>query len=314
MVESREASSPFRDLIHPLPLGAAAVLFLNDHVLKGAGILPPLVTGKLSDFAGLFVFPIVIVSAVRGASAVPKRDYLESSTSAPGRGLVGGVVAIIGALFSAAKLVPSVNLWACDWWGPTVMDPTDLIALPSLVAAAFWMLRSRARSPSPSRPRFRVALAAFAALSCIATSRQAPPPKAAAPPARLLAKNAPCALIVPVTCRYDATRVVVRLSAKQLESASCSVGVMDVTVRSGSASAAVTLVDAGPFSLAPQDASLIGAYGRAGRAGETWDLASVRLSQHGTSAEGALELYQSIDVPCRPGFGTDTQPPSEVAQ
>src|SRR5688572_5962006 len=36
---------------------ALAVLLLNDHVLKGAGLLPGLVTGKLSDLVGLLVAP-----------------------------------------------------------------------------------------------------------------------------------------------------------------------------------------------------------------------------------------------------------------
>ena len=35
-------------LCHPLPLAAVLVLAVNDHVLKGSGLLPDMVTGKLS--------------------------------------------------------------------------------------------------------------------------------------------------------------------------------------------------------------------------------------------------------------------------
>ena len=43
---------------HPLTVGATAVLLLNDHVLKPAW--PGLVTGKLSDVAGLVAAPPVL--------------------------------------------------------------------------------------------------------------------------------------------------------------------------------------------------------------------------------------------------------------
>ena len=47
---------------HPLSLGAVALLLLNDHVLKQA--FPSILTGKLSDFAGLFFFPFLLAVLV----------------------------------------------------------------------------------------------------------------------------------------------------------------------------------------------------------------------------------------------------------
>jgi len=44
---------------------ALAVLVVNDHVLKGAGLLPGWLTGKLSDFAGLVVAPVVVSTIAR---------------------------------------------------------------------------------------------------------------------------------------------------------------------------------------------------------------------------------------------------------
>ncbi len=50
-------------LLHPVSLASMALLGLNDHVLKG--LFPGLITGKLSDFAGLVFFPLVLEIALR---------------------------------------------------------------------------------------------------------------------------------------------------------------------------------------------------------------------------------------------------------
>jgi hypothetical protein len=50
-------------LLTPIYIGAVAVLVLNDHVLKHA--VPGFVTGKLSDFAGLFAFAVFLSVAIR---------------------------------------------------------------------------------------------------------------------------------------------------------------------------------------------------------------------------------------------------------
>src|SRR5688572_23836927 len=57
---------PRRALSHPSWWVALAALALNDHVLKGAGVAPSWLTGKLSDVAGLVVAP-VLFAAVLGA-------------------------------------------------------------------------------------------------------------------------------------------------------------------------------------------------------------------------------------------------------
>src|SRR5678815_5391636 len=49
---------PLSELLAPLPLVALALLAVNDWVLKPTH-MPKWLTGKLSDFAGLFVFPLV---------------------------------------------------------------------------------------------------------------------------------------------------------------------------------------------------------------------------------------------------------------
>ena len=49
------------DLVDPTVIGAVALLAVNDHVLKGRGWLPGWLTGKLSDLAGLYFFPVLLV-------------------------------------------------------------------------------------------------------------------------------------------------------------------------------------------------------------------------------------------------------------
>jgi hypothetical protein len=49
-------------LFHPLTLVSLFVLVLNDHYLKEA--FPSALTGKLSDFAGMFAAPLVLYSAI----------------------------------------------------------------------------------------------------------------------------------------------------------------------------------------------------------------------------------------------------------
>ena len=50
-----------RALVRPCVLVAVALLVVNDHVLKSAA--PGVVTGKLSDFAGLAFFPLLLAAA-----------------------------------------------------------------------------------------------------------------------------------------------------------------------------------------------------------------------------------------------------------
>jgi hypothetical protein len=54
---------PLGEFLHPVPLLALVALAVNDHLLKGAGLLPRWVTGKISDFAGLFFFPLLLTAA-----------------------------------------------------------------------------------------------------------------------------------------------------------------------------------------------------------------------------------------------------------
>lgn len=56
-------------ILHPVALIALTVLIVNDHLLKLR--YPGWLTGKLSDFAGLILFPILIVATIELATRTP---------------------------------------------------------------------------------------------------------------------------------------------------------------------------------------------------------------------------------------------------
>lgn len=146
----------------PVTVLATVVLALNDHVLKQA--YPGLVTGKLSDVAGLIVAPALLAVAV---AALRVR-----------RSSVIAVVAT-GIGFSLVKTWQPATDLANAWWDPTGMfptnilrDPTDLLALPALFVAL--VAARRAARPASLRSRARLAAGAFvlplAVLTTAATS------------------------------------------------------------------------------------------------------------------------------------------------
>ncbi|MCY1008850.1 hypothetical protein OV079_25495 [Nannocystis pusilla] len=165
---SRRELRPARALLSPTWLVALGVLAVNDHLLKGAGLLPGVLTGKLSDFAGMLVAP-ALLAALLGVTSR--------------RGLLHCHIAV-GLVFALINLSPAcADAWS--WlmglvgfpWTITV-DPTDLLALPAL--ALGWRVLVPAMRPAaapvssvslsrwPTRPEFGVA--ALGSLLCVATS------------------------------------------------------------------------------------------------------------------------------------------------
>lgn len=215
------------DLVHPAPLAAVGVLALNDHLLKGAGILPGAVTGKLSDFAGLFFFPLLLAALLRGLSRAARGRDIDDR-----RSLAAATSIATAAGFAAVKLLPAVNALVARTWGVMVMDPTDLIALPMTGLAAAWMLR-RAPAPSAGRSDLRRALdfsaVLAAAVASIATSQAPPPPPPSPPPqpvAVAVAEDPSCASFSIDTCERTATQTLVIVRAQSKSGEACTVDVL----------------------------------------------------------------------------------------
>lgn len=159
---------PARALLHPAWLIALVVLATNDHWLKQAAILPPVVTGKLSDFAGLLVAPAVL-AAMLGLRT--RRAWWLAHLA-------------IGLVFSALQLAPAfAELWSALMgafafpWRVT-SDPTDLVALPMLALSArlFWPAMTM-RSIRLVRRSAEAGAAGLGLMCCVATSRETPEPE-----------------------------------------------------------------------------------------------------------------------------------------
>ncbi|WP_434381180.1 hypothetical protein [Melittangium boletus] len=142
---------PGSGMLHPLVLGAVALLILNDHWFKAAW--PSWWTGKLSDVAGLAMFPLLLQALWEQVAT--RRD----AAFHPSRRVLGVCVVLTALCFAAIKLFPLAamgwrwGLGALQWpfrglWAllsgrslPGVspvrhtMDVTDLLTLPAVLVS-----------------------------------------------------------------------------------------------------------------------------------------------------------------------------------
>jgi hypothetical protein len=120
-------------LSHPLSLAAILLLLLNDHLFRVRW--PSWWTGKLGDFAWLFFFPFALAALL--SLIIPKglkrREFL----------VVVLAFALTGGVFALAKTWTAFHAELIDhtsrvlgWMVGWRLDPTDLIALFSLIASA----------------------------------------------------------------------------------------------------------------------------------------------------------------------------------
>lgn len=150
------------DLVHPLPLAAVVLLIVNDHLLKGGGVILGWITGKISDVAGLFFFPVLLTVIVEAA-------WRQPSAVGSRRRIAWFSVLSTGAVFAAIKSVPALAALASRVLGPVVCDPTDLLALGALAFSLRYLLRDLPAMAPP--PRWaQAATVLFAATASLATS------------------------------------------------------------------------------------------------------------------------------------------------
>jgi hypothetical protein len=154
-----------RALVHPLSLTAIGLLALNDHVFKAGH--PGVVTGKLSDVAGLVFFPLLLAIVLGVFVRKPGRTLLASCV------ISGGWFASVNTIPVAA--LATERLMAVVWPWRITMDPTDLVALPALGVAAVAWRRAQAPRSLPSRSRvpasdLQIGVIVMAAVVSLATS------------------------------------------------------------------------------------------------------------------------------------------------
>ena len=112
-------------LSHPLSLLSILILLLNDHLLKV--VVPSQLTGKLSDFAGLFFFPFLLAGSL---------GLVGESLGFSSRPIARIAFGVTTLWFAGIKTIPAFNTFTAEvaevFLGhPTfyVLDPTDLISL-----------------------------------------------------------------------------------------------------------------------------------------------------------------------------------------
>jgi hypothetical protein len=157
-----ELRTPGDLLLHPVSLAALGLVILNDRVLKQN--IPGPFTGKLSDFAGLVYFPLLVVAFAEAVRWLTRRRPWELRPSS-----VEVVVIAVGIAFSLMKtLTPAADfyrstlgylLWPIRAVGDVaqghglpkvrrvdiIEDRTDLVALIAL-AVPIWIGRSVMRA------------------------------------------------------------------------------------------------------------------------------------------------------------------------
>lgn len=113
---------------HPLVLAAAALIVVNDFVLRGHA--PGWLTGKLSDVGWLVVAPVLVAA-------------LLARIGASGRVAKAGGLGLAGGFYIVLQVWPPLGAW----FHPThVADLGDLLVLPALLGAAVAWRGARMRS------------------------------------------------------------------------------------------------------------------------------------------------------------------------
>jgi hypothetical protein len=156
-VARRPPARPGDGLLHPVALVALATLIINDQLFKAAW--PGVVTGKLSDVAGLVVAPLALQAAWEVGQWIADRWH------GPTASILAVAIAVVGIEFAAVQVwSPASNayewtLGAAQWpfralaavltgspapgLVPVVAtaDAEDLLALPAL--AITWLVGRR---------------------------------------------------------------------------------------------------------------------------------------------------------------------------
>jgi outer membrane protein assembly factor BamB len=166
------AFCPQRALRHPVFWGALALLVVNDHLLKR--VVPGMITGKLSDVAGLIVAPVVLAAVVRARG---RRSLLACFAA------VAAVFAVMNTVAPAARLLEAAAALTGIRWRLWV-DPTDLLALPAMLIAWRTLVSTMTRGPRPGERAVERLGLSIGAVACLASA--VPPPVPATAPGTIV--------------------------------------------------------------------------------------------------------------------------------
>ncbi|MDD9932028.1 MAG: hypothetical protein OXT09_00415 [Myxococcales bacterium] len=145
-------------------VAALLLLVINDHLLKGAGLAPGWLTGKLSDVAGLLAAP-PLLAWLLSRLGLERRRACVLACFAVGCGFAALQVSPRCAAAFDALLTDAAHALALPLRSRTVSDPTDLYALAVLPLAFHVAVLLRIQRGLPAR-----LLLVFASMACCATS------------------------------------------------------------------------------------------------------------------------------------------------
>ena len=127
-------------VLSPVFLVALGALILNDHFIKGH--FPGVISGKLSDVAGLIFFPIVLVAlAELVALVLPRRPYATSRWFLYASAITAVVYIGVKYISFGQQIYLISNQWIASVISPLgaamprriIVDPWDLLPLLALV-------------------------------------------------------------------------------------------------------------------------------------------------------------------------------------
>jgi hypothetical protein len=155
---SQRRATPGDLLLHPGSICALVLLVANDHLFKGSD-MPKVLTGKLSDVAGLVLLPLVLTASWEWAAEASRKVSASSRIRAVGVATVISVIAFTALQVSSVASGIYARMLGLLQWVPGaglaliegqrsppvpvpqhVGDPGDLITLPACLLA-IWIVR-----------------------------------------------------------------------------------------------------------------------------------------------------------------------------
>jgi len=119
-----------------MPLLAVVLTAVNDHYLKYQW--PGMITGKFSDFTGLFYFPLFLSAIIVLLVRLVRKDFVFNHA------LLLTAIVLTDAVFILMKMNSGFKDLFVQWFSDHVFtiavtsDPTDLIALSASLACYFF--------------------------------------------------------------------------------------------------------------------------------------------------------------------------------
>lgn len=133
-MHSADFDNTSEPILHPWTICAIVVLLINDQYLKYA--YTSWLTGKLSDFAGLIFFPILLEPLIKS------RKWAVFLT---GMGFASVKLTVTGNRLYNQLYQQFFNLVDAGEMAPLVMDATDCIALLALWVPLKWIPKTSQR-------------------------------------------------------------------------------------------------------------------------------------------------------------------------